>query len=120
MRSLYGSLEQVLWHLRDAGYKMQGVPLTVIPEFASQKTLQTSIENVLQEKFGEELFRVSLHYVSSVSRCGVNVAETLEGKKIVPWLVEHIYGKKVSSFSVIVRTLRRVNRDAAVYLFTTV
>ena len=120
MRTLYGSLEQVLWYLRDANYDIQGVPLTVIPEFASKQTLQACIENVLQEKFGEELFRISLHYVSAVSRSGVTVASMLEAQKIVPWLVENIYGKKVATFSVVVKTRRKVNRDANVYLFTTV
>jgi len=120
MRSLYGSIEQTLWYLRDAGYDLQGVPLTLIPEFASKQTLKVRIENVLQEKFGEQLFHVSLHYVSATSRVGVTVPGTLEGRKLVSWIVENIYGKKVATFSVVVKTRRKCKNDTSVYIFTTV
>jgi len=119
MRSLYGSLEQVLQSLRKSNYKLEGVPLTLVPEYSTSQVVKEHLQRMVQENSNEEIFHVSIIYVSAISRVTATCSGTMSGKKIVNWVVEELKVRKVASFALIVHLKEKSPRVSNLYLFTT-
>ena len=119
MRALYGALEQVLQTLRKSSYKTEEIPLTIIPEYSSSQVINESLQRMIREHSSEELFHVSIHYVSSVSRVSATCSGTMSGTKIVKWIVEELKPRKVSSFAIAVHPKGKAPRESNLYIFTT-
>jgi len=120
MRPLYGSLEQILQSLRKSNYKMEGIPLTMVPEYSSSQRIKEYLQHVIQEKSSEEIFHISILYVSAVSRVSATCSGTMCGKQIVKWVVEELKPRKVASFALVVHSKEKSVRDSNVYIFTVI
>ena len=120
MKLLYGSLEQVLQMLRKGNYKTEEIPLTLVPEYSSLQVIKEFLQRGVHEKNVDNIFHVSLLYVSAASRVIATCSAKMNGKQIVNWVVEEIKPRKVASFALIVHPKEKAPRESNIYLFTVV